>query len=186
MDRIGPAGGTPLAMLPNGQLGRQDQNLSTGTEGTLDPSLWSNALQEEIMLLLATAGITPNINNWTQVLAAIQVIIQQAVAAYVDADGFFYFILGTVAGFNLTICGGPAVVPVGVSSINQILPITFNTAFLGGLCADMGASGWGYGVLAGGDLSHCEIYCPIYQITAGGGVSPRPTEATGYFICVGY
>jgi hypothetical protein len=185
MDRIGPAGGAPTALIADGQQGWVDQNLLAGQQGTNCPALYMNALMEEVLNVITAAGITPNINVWTQLLTAIGTLITGAVAAYVNSGGFFYFILSTVGGPNLIICGGPCVIPTGTASINQILPITFQTAFKGGVCADNGASGWGYGVQPGGDLSHCTIQCPVDQIN-GSGISPRPTAATGYFICVGY
>lgn len=71
MDRIGAAGGSPTGTLANGHLGGVDQNLSIGQEGTQVPALFLNAIQEELLAILTAAGVTPDINNWGQVLNCI-------------------------------------------------------------------------------------------------------------------
>jgi hypothetical protein len=105
MDRISAAGGSPTCVLANGQLGRQDENLATGTEGTTDPSLYSNALQEEAMGIIEFAALTPDIDNWTQLLQALQIMFGGSFHAFSDAGAFSFTIPAGVTGYKYMIVG---------------------------------------------------------------------------------
>ena len=167
MDRLGPAGASPLATLPNGQLGAQDENISTGTEGTSYPALAHNAIQEELMALLAQAGIAPNINNWGQVLASIIAIIGQQIGGSLTVSGGFmsgYFFLPTPGGAPIVVNFGNMAFFTGASPISVMLGASFPTAFRGGLVSDGGSGCYSYGIAAGTDNSHISIY----RLTAGG------------------
>jgi hypothetical protein len=189
MDRIGPAGGSPTTLLGDGQQGFIDENLSTAQQGTNVPALYMNALMEEVMNVLAAAGVAPNINTWTQLLASIQTLITNAAAGYVNASGYFYFQLQTPSGRTLIIQGLPVTFAAGVGVTVVPLPISWNAGFQGGVGLDGGAEAYSYGVAtgsAGGGnaLTDLTIYCPTVQLVSGS-ISPR-TGAAGYIIAWGY
>ena len=70
MDRISG----PNYVTIDGERMWQDRNPATGTPGTFGNALWFNGVQEELMTLLAVAGIAPapNVNN--QVSTALYVL----------------------------------------------------------------------------------------------------------------
>jgi hypothetical protein len=149
MDRIGPAGGSPTVAIADGQMGFVDQNLSVAQQGTRFPALFFNALQEEIMNVLAAAGITPNINNWTQLLQAMGTL-----------QKFQNRVLITPVG------SGPWTVPAGVTLLSV-------EVWGGGGAGGAGFGGAGGGGAAGGYSSGFMVVTPggIVACTVGNGAT---------------
>ena len=163
----------------------QDRNLAANQEGTFGNALWFNGVQEELMAVIAAGGLTPNSAANNQVITAILKLIAAANNAYLNDYGYWYFGL-PVAGLSspLIFAGGPVTLPAGVLSVQQLLPTSFQNSYIGGYCTDGGAGGYTYGVAAGSDLSHVEIFCPTTQLIYGA-INTRGS-ATGRFIVVGW
>jgi len=60
----------PGVGLVNGKF--VDENATTGQVGSLIPSAWGNAVTDELLAILAFAGIVPDETKFNQVLAALQ------------------------------------------------------------------------------------------------------------------
>lgn len=60
--------------LGGGRRGFRDRNLGLGQAGTVVDAAFLNAVQEELMAVLAAAGITPSASNLAQLLAAMNVL----------------------------------------------------------------------------------------------------------------
>jgi hypothetical protein len=123
MDRIGPAGGSPTVALTNGQQGFQDENLSTGVEGTEVLSAWLNAVQEEFMSILAAAGVTPDIAVYSQVLGAMRTLFGGA--GSLGVNGWQQVAGGLILQWTYLI------LPPGVTNYGVALPISFPNNFFG-------------------------------------------------------
>ena len=54
-----------------------DEDVATGTIGSLIPSAWSNAITDEILSTIAAAGLVPDEANQTQLLQAIRTLSTQ-------------------------------------------------------------------------------------------------------------
>ncbi|WP_313431768.1 tail fiber protein [Pseudomonas sp.] len=61
---------TPNVGLVGGKFA--DENASTGQPGSLIPAQWGNAVTDELLAVIAAAGIAPNEGDNTQLLQAIQ------------------------------------------------------------------------------------------------------------------
>ncbi|WP_152978723.1 hypothetical protein [Pseudomonas mediterranea] len=70
----------PSAGLVNGKF--VDENPVTGTPGSLIPAQWGNSVTEEVLNVIASASITPDEDNNTQLLAAINAKIAAAIPAF--------------------------------------------------------------------------------------------------------
>lgn len=60
----------PNVGLVNGKF--VDENTSTGVVGSLIPSVWGNAVTDELLAVIMAAGLTPDESNSAQLLAAIK------------------------------------------------------------------------------------------------------------------
>jgi hypothetical protein len=67
MDRVN---GANTVDIGGGKRGFRDRNLVAGLPGTQVPALHMNAVQEEILAVIETAGIVPSAANNAQLLAA--------------------------------------------------------------------------------------------------------------------
>jgi len=211
MDRIGPAGGSPTIALTNGQQGFVDENLAAGQEGTLTNAAFLNAVQEELMSILAAAETAPNIATFNQVLTSIQTIIGNQVPGIIsgqvpgivntnvpgivdaifncvaNAAGFYFAVPQQSGGAPLLIMGGRCNFPANQDSISQLLPISFPNYFIGGVVVDANGvavdAALSYGVSNGPDLSHVYIQCPFHQLIQGS-ITTRGT-ASGFYLVWG-
>ena len=52
-----------------------DENVQTGQQGSLIPAAWGNAVTDEILAVIAGAGLTPNESTYDQLLEAIETLI---------------------------------------------------------------------------------------------------------------
>jgi hypothetical protein len=66
--------GTNTINLGGGNLGFQDRNLSAGIAGTTVLAGWLNGVQEELVGIITTAGLTPSGADLGQVLAGLEVL----------------------------------------------------------------------------------------------------------------
>ena len=71
MDRVQ---GASVVDLGGGKNGFRDENLGTGTEGTVLPAAWLNAIQEELLKVVTDAGLVPNGADWTQLWQALKIM----------------------------------------------------------------------------------------------------------------
>lgn len=63
---------TPNVGLVGGKF--VDENVGTGTPGSLIPAIWGNAVTDELLAVIKAAGIVPTEGDLTQLLKAIQAI----------------------------------------------------------------------------------------------------------------
>ncbi|MCZ4072714.1 DUF2793 domain-containing protein [Agrobacterium sp. LMR679] len=70
MDRIN---GADTIDIGGGRRGFRDENLVTGTAGTVVTALWLNMAQEEILKVVTEAGLVPSEGDWTQLWQALQI-----------------------------------------------------------------------------------------------------------------
>jgi hypothetical protein len=187
MDRIGAFGGTPLAVLSNGQQGFQNQNLAAGVAGTTVVAGFLNALQEELMSLLAAAGIAPDSASYTQVLAAIQALIAEAVAGSsgltVSVTPAGWYVIFPYTGGSMILQSGKVSLAAGTENTQQLLPTSFPTGYIDGVVSDGGAGAYSYGVSQGEDNSHIEVYCQTIQAIDGSFVTRG--NVTGTYLVIG-
>ena len=59
-----------------------DENVQTGQQGSLIPAAWGNAVTDEILAVIAGAGLTPNESTYDQLLEAIETLIASGAATY--------------------------------------------------------------------------------------------------------
>ncbi len=71
MDRINSANTTDLG---GGKRGFKDENVVGGTAGTDVSAAHMNAVQEEILHVIEQSGQVPDVNDWTQLYQALQVL----------------------------------------------------------------------------------------------------------------
>ncbi|WP_210247439.1 DUF2793 domain-containing protein [Agrobacterium sp. T29] len=71
MDRIN---GADTIDIGGGRRGFRDENLVTGTAGTVVTALWLNMAQEEILKVVTEAGLAPSEGDWTQLWQALQIL----------------------------------------------------------------------------------------------------------------
>ena len=71
-----------------------DENVQTGQQGSLIPAVWGNAVTDEILAVIAGAGLTPTESAYDQLLKAIRALIAsgavttyESSAAVLLADG---------------------------------------------------------------------------------------------------
>jgi hypothetical protein len=87
MDRIN---GANTIDIGGGRRGWRKQNAAAGVSGTEFDPLWFNALQEEVMAVIAAGGLAPEALTWTQLRDAIAAMITAALpslAGYVAKAG---------------------------------------------------------------------------------------------------
>lgn len=82
MDRIN---GERTVDIGSGRRGFRKKDAGAGIAGTELTPLWFNSVQEELLHLIEQAGLMPDPNNWTQLKAAIGVMITRAINAAVTA-----------------------------------------------------------------------------------------------------
>ncbi|MFV3379606.1 hypothetical protein [Pseudomonas sp. NY15354] len=70
----------PNAGLVGGKF--VDEDTGSGTPGSLIPSDWGNAITDEVLAVIAAAGLTPDENDNTQMAAALRLMLQQAAGNY--------------------------------------------------------------------------------------------------------
>jgi hypothetical protein len=171
MDRISGAN----YALVNGLRMWQDRNLAANQEGTFGNALFFNGVQEELMGIIAAGGETPNAANNGQVLAAILSLVRQG-----GAGGGSLTVSGSVVSgyfFVPLVSGPPIVVNFGTFAFSGtsspttsiLLGASFPTQYLGGFANDGGSFCLSYGISAGADLSHIDIYCPAIPSNASVG-----------------
>lgn len=71
MDRIN---GADTIDIGGGRRGFRDENLVTGTAGTVVTALHLNSMQEEILKVITEAGLVPSDADWTQLWQALQIL----------------------------------------------------------------------------------------------------------------
>lgn len=71
MDRTSAAN---YADIGGGKRGFRNRNLLTGVRGTMHDAADRNAVQEELLVTIEAAGLTPNAADWTQHLQALHVL----------------------------------------------------------------------------------------------------------------
>lgn len=71
MDRINGADTTDIG---GGRRGFRDENLVTGTAGTVVTALHLNSMQEEVLKVITEAGLVPSDADWTQLWQALQIL----------------------------------------------------------------------------------------------------------------
>lgn len=71
MDRINGADTTDIG---GGRRGFRDENLVTGTAGTVVTALHLNSMQEELLKVITEAGLVPSDADWTQLWQALQAL----------------------------------------------------------------------------------------------------------------
>ena len=59
-----------------------DENVQTGQQGSLIPAAWGNAVTDEILAVIAGAGLTPSESAYDQLLEAIETLIASGAATY--------------------------------------------------------------------------------------------------------
>ena len=59
-----------------------DENVQTGQQGSLIPAAWGNAVTDEILAVIAGAGLTPDESAYDQLLEAIETLIASGVVTY--------------------------------------------------------------------------------------------------------
>ena len=62
-----------------------DENVQTGQQGSLIPAAWGNAVTDEILAVIAGAGLTPDESAYDQLLEAIETLIASGAATYEDS-----------------------------------------------------------------------------------------------------
>ena len=62
-----------------------DENVQTGQQGSLIPAAWGNAVTDEILAVIAGAGLTPSESAYDQLLEAIETLIASGAATYEDS-----------------------------------------------------------------------------------------------------
>ena len=62
-----------------------DESVQTGQQGSLIPAAWGNAVTDEILAVIAGAGLTPNESTYDQLLEAIETLIASGAATYEDS-----------------------------------------------------------------------------------------------------
>ncbi|MFG0828758.1 hypothetical protein ACF8R6_10320 [Pseudomonas sp. CJQ_7] len=70
----------PNAGLVGGKF--VDEDTGSGTPGSLIPSDWGNAITDEVLAVIAAAGLEPDENDNTQMAAALRLMLQQAAGNY--------------------------------------------------------------------------------------------------------
>jgi hypothetical protein len=75
----------PSVGLVNGKFVNEDT--ATGTQGSLIPAEWGNAVTDELLAVISAAGIDPDEAANHQVLAALQHLIQQSAGGYAADTG---------------------------------------------------------------------------------------------------
>lgn len=71
MDRIN---GADTIDIGGGRRGFRDENLVTGTAGTVVTALHLNSMQEEVLKVITEAGLVPSDADWTQLWQALQIL----------------------------------------------------------------------------------------------------------------
>ncbi len=71
MDRIN---GADTIDIGGGRRGFRDENLVTGTAGTVVTALHLNSMQEEVLKVITEAGLVPSDGDWTQLWQALQIL----------------------------------------------------------------------------------------------------------------
>jgi hypothetical protein len=145
-----PASGTPGYAT--------DGNPATSVPATQWPAYQYNAIQEELIAILAAAGITPNRTNNAQVVAAIQTILQRGQSNYaVDSN---------TGGNNISIALHPPVTAYtdGMVILFEAMGATNTGAVVinagsGTSIPLIGASG----ALQGGEIVNGGKYAAIYD-----------------------
>jgi hypothetical protein len=64
-----------------------DENVTSGTPGSLIPSAWGNAITQEVLNVITAAGLVPSEADVTQLLKAIRAINQAASNTFATATG---------------------------------------------------------------------------------------------------
>ena len=59
-----------------------DENVQTGQQGSLIPAVWGNAVTDEILAVIAGAGLTPTESAYDQLLEAIEMLIASGAVTY--------------------------------------------------------------------------------------------------------
>ena len=59
-----------------------DENVQTGQQGSLIPAAWGNAVTDEILAVIAGAGLTPSESAYDQLLEAIDTLIANGAVTY--------------------------------------------------------------------------------------------------------
>jgi hypothetical protein len=59
-----------------------DENVQTGQQGSLIPAAWGNAVTDEILAVIAGAGLTPDESAYDQLLEAIETLIASGAVTY--------------------------------------------------------------------------------------------------------
>ena len=59
-----------------------DENVQTGQQGSLIPAAWGNAVTDEILAVIAGAGLIPNESTYDQLLEAIETLIASGAVTY--------------------------------------------------------------------------------------------------------
>ncbi len=72
MDRIN---GANTIDIGGGRRGWRKQNAAAGISGTEFDPAWFNAIQEELLAVIAAAGMAPDANTWTQLRDAIRTLV---------------------------------------------------------------------------------------------------------------
>ena len=62
-----------------------DESVQTGQQGSLIPAAWGNAVTDEILAVIAGAGLTPDESAYDQLLEAIETLIASGAATYEDS-----------------------------------------------------------------------------------------------------
>ena len=110
-----------------------DEDITTGTIGSLVPSAWSNALTDEVLSVIAAAGLDPEEEDLTQLLQSIRKLatqqadlsIQKNYAAIAVASGTADALTGNFTPAISALTNG-MVVYVRASSANATAAPTFN------------------------------------------------------------
>lgn len=65
----------PSSVVIDGQRRFRDGSLTPAVRGTILRALWLNSVQREIIHVIEQAGLTPDVNDWTQLYQAIVALI---------------------------------------------------------------------------------------------------------------
>lgn len=153
----------PNVGLVNGKF--VDENTATGVIGSLIPSVWGNAVTDELLAVIAAAGLVANEGVTNQVLAAIRLILQQGLSSYLPKRNFAvndYIRIPDVAGGLIIQWGQASVNAAGDVNVNY--PVSYSIR----QCITLGVSGQNTdaaylptGIVLGG------FTMPFYKTTTG-------------------
>jgi hypothetical protein len=109
-------------------------NPATGVPATLERASWFNAIQEEMMNILAAGGVTPSKTTYNQVLAALQALYGAGRVGHTFTPNDWVPLPG---GLILQWCTAPISTGQALT-----LPIAFPTAMISGMVNIANGAAW--------------------------------------------